>query len=516
MRKLWLAPLLVSVACGSAPIKKADAIALAEADGQVLQGCYDCLRDARVTYARVAVGKARPLVIARLFETDLLITLREKELALDSSAAFREAEALAKELPLTIEAARYLADVDAVAGDDLGWAHQEMRAFYSAHVAFSPKAEAEIQWLKTPGLAEPVRDYLAIAINCGYPSRPRPGQPPGRFQPPVVPANAPPLIAYRVGICRDVQSAVLAKVREDVPRFVETGYFLSRPALVTVKSTGGGNARAWLDEAYKRFPTSPAVTYLTGNFNQLIGDCRSALKFYDETVAIEPGHENAWLGRVMCLTYVKRNDEAIGAATHMIVDLKTDNIDQAYYWRAWNYYLRQDLTTARADIESAKRIGSSTEILTLAGMIEHDQNDLDPAEKDLNAAVIMSGGSKNCTAMWYLGSLYIKRERWLDSGGKFEDALHCYEAAVKDDQDGLDAMKNRADVDEAFKAAQIAGFEAALKEDTPHVYAAAFNAANQYAHGGNLDKARPLLELAARDETLATPVAQLRKIIGGG
>ncbi len=49
----------------------------------MLQGCYDCLLEARATYARVGVGKARPLVIARLFETDLLITLREKELALD-------------------------------------------------------------------------------------------------------------------------------------------------------------------------------------------------------------------------------------------------------------------------------------------------------------------------------------------------------------------------------------------------------------------------------------------------
>ena len=83
MRKVWLAPLLLSVACASTPIKKPDVPALAQADALVLQGCYDCLLEARATYARVGVGKARPLVIARLFETDLLITLREKELALD-------------------------------------------------------------------------------------------------------------------------------------------------------------------------------------------------------------------------------------------------------------------------------------------------------------------------------------------------------------------------------------------------------------------------------------------------
>jgi hypothetical protein len=120
MRKLWLAVVLLSVGCAGAPIKKPDLAALAEADALVLQGCYDCLLDAHTTYVRVAVGKARPLVIARLFEVDLLITLREKELALDGSGAFSEALALAKELPPTVEAGRYTTLVEAVPTDDLG------------------------------------------------------------------------------------------------------------------------------------------------------------------------------------------------------------------------------------------------------------------------------------------------------------------------------------------------------------------------------------------------------------
>ena len=99
MRRLWLAAVLVSVGCASAPIRKQDQVALGNADALVLQGCYDCLLEARTIYERVAIGQARPLVIARLFETELLIVLREKELALDWSAALDRARALVPSLP---------------------------------------------------------------------------------------------------------------------------------------------------------------------------------------------------------------------------------------------------------------------------------------------------------------------------------------------------------------------------------------------------------------------------------
>jgi hypothetical protein len=76
-------------------------------------------------------------------------------------------------------------------------------------------------------------------------------------------------------------------------------------------------------------------------------------------------------------------------------------------------------------------------------------------------------------------------------------------------------MENRTDIDPDFKTRQIEGFQAAIKEDHSHQYAAAFNAANQYAHGGDVPKARTLLEMASLDPALSKEVAELRKIIGG-
>jgi tetratricopeptide (TPR) repeat protein len=509
MRKLWLAAVLLSVGCAGAPIKKPDLAALAEADALVLQGCYDCLLDAHTTYARVAVGKARPLVIARLFEVDLLITLREKELALDWSTAFSEALALAKELPPAVEATRYTTLVDSVPPDDLGWPRRETQQFRTLHGSYISKITGELQWMNTGALSAPVRRYLALAIDCAYPTRLGAT---GRPKRPDLPSDAPPLIAYRTGICIEISTDILKKVRDDVPRFVETGYFMSRRALLTVKQDGGGNGHMWLDENYKRFPNSPSVTYLSGNFNQLIGDCRAGLKFYDETLAKKPEHEDALLGRTICLTYLKRNEEAIAEATHMIA-LRTDNIDQAYYWRSWNHYTRQELDLAREDIELAKARHASAPIYTLAGMIEHDQNDLTPAETDLNSAVRMS--DSNCTAMWYLGLVALKREQWTNSGSQFQHAMDCYDVSVKDDEQGLKSMQARTDIDPDFKARQITGFEAAIVEDRSHQYAAAFNAANQFAHGGDVAAAKKLLEVAAKDPSLSDKVEQLRKIIGG-
>src|SRR5262245_28823339 len=194
MRKVWLAPVLLSVACASTPIKKADVPALAEADALVLQGCYDCLLEARATYSRVGVGKARPLVIARLFETDVLMTLREKELALDSSKSFSEAQALARKLPQAFEAPRVLTMVEAVPGDDFGWTHREVADFRRAHIPFVSKINDELQWLATSALAPPVRTYVSLAVDCAYPTRARPGVPTTRMTRPEVPEGAPPLV----------------------------------------------------------------------------------------------------------------------------------------------------------------------------------------------------------------------------------------------------------------------------------------------------------------------------------
>src|SRR5687768_7205460 len=78
---------------------RAAAAALAAADARVRDGCYDCLLEARAAYARLADGRLADTAALRLFEVDVLLALREKELALDWRPSVARARDIAPRLP---------------------------------------------------------------------------------------------------------------------------------------------------------------------------------------------------------------------------------------------------------------------------------------------------------------------------------------------------------------------------------------------------------------------------------
>ncbi|HVQ42389.1 MAG TPA: hypothetical protein VMS54_09285 [Vicinamibacterales bacterium] len=513
---------LAIAACGGKKVNSAAEAARiaaetrAFAELRVTDGCYDCLLDAKTAYEKLAGLQGRPTVIVRIFEIEMLLVLRERELAMDSTASLARVRAVAKELPPAMDAARYIAMVEAMPTDISGIPVSRDVEFRRAHQAFAATVEDQVAWLSTDtAVLLPVRQYLSVALDCAYGRRRVPGQPP---TPPLasrMPADIPPMVSYIVGSCAGVKAPILTSLRERVAGYAEAAHYLARMHVSEAPDTGGTAARPFLAEAYGRFPTSSSVTYLNGSFQQLIGECREALRFYDETLALEPVHDNAMLGRTVCFAFLKRFDEAIASATRM-VEVKSTNEPYALYWRAWVRHVRAELVEARADIERAKSLLSSNDIHRLAGIIEHDQNDLDIATKDLLIAKNMQGGSADCVARWYLGLVELKRERWLLSGQHFEDAMACYGAQAVVAQQGLQRMEARENIDPDFKARQVANFQAAIKEDMSQHYASAFNAANHYLRGGDPKKARTLLDVAAKDTSLATGVAQLRKILDGG
>jgi hypothetical protein len=126
----------------------------------------------------------------------------------------------------------------------------------------------------------------------------------------------------------------------------------------------------------------------------------------------------------------------------------------------------------------------------------------------------MTDGQYDCVARWYLGLNDMKRERWTMSAAHFEDSMNCYERAALFAEQALVKMQTMKDIDEAFRARQIEGFQAAIKEDRAQQYASAFNAANHYARGLDPVRARPLLDIAAKDPALESRVHELRKLIG--
>jgi hypothetical protein len=151
---------------------------------------------------------------------------------------------------------------------------------------------------------------------------------------------------------------------------------------------------------------------------------------------------------------------------------------------------------------------TSVTVLTLAGIIEHDQDDLDAAERDLKAAARQS--SALCVASWYLGSVYAKREHWRDAGQNFEDASGCYgrEAAVR--AAAVTRLEADNSLDAEYRRTQSASFRSQIATDRSQESVAAFNAANFLSAAGEFAHVEALLETAARDGDIADDLVVLR------
>jgi hypothetical protein len=507
MRRLWFAALVLGAGCASAPVvRPADRPALDAADANVRRGCYACLVSARDAYERVAAGRGRPLVLERLVETNLLMAMRRRELALDPADAVGRARALARELPAALDIDRYLADAAALPGASGGTSRADRRAFTAAHRDLYDHVADELAWLRTATSLPLARAYLTLALEC-LQSPQRPASSEDRV-PAWLPADAPPLLRYRAAICGVIDADVLAQVRTEVPEMAEAAYFLGAVEVEAIPNGGGANARALVFEAFARFGDSPAALYLLSLYYQTVGACADALRRNDELLALVPEHEDAWLGRTICFTQLQRDGEAIEAASHMIAR-EFDNRALAFYWRAVNDRHAGDLDRARADAEAARRFGATMEVLTLAGMIEYDQDDLTPADRDLRRALSASSG--NCTAAWYIGLVAVKRQDGDDAARYFEAAMHCFDNAGVMLAGRRDRLARNQDTDPEYRRWALAAFDRDLETARTQAAASAVNAASAYLFLGQYAMAAHLLDVASADPGLSDDVLRMRR-----
>ncbi len=512
----------LSVGCASARIRKANEVLLARADTRVLDGCYECLRDARDIYARLStdknappVPKGAPSITTRLFETELLLALREKELALDSRGSLERARAMAPRVPQSLEPQRIIAIADAVLPDGPGTPVKAMDALQERHKPYVDKIDGDLTWIETAPLTPEVRKYIALSLDCSYATRRRP---PGDTVNTLakrreVPLNAAPLVAYRAADCAKTDTLSLKRTLYANPSFAEAAYALGALTVIFAGETGGDDARAQLDTAYAHFPNAPGVTYLQGYLNSLLGDCGTAVGRYEQTLAIEPVHDRAMLQMAICQTNLQLDSAAIATATRFIA-LETPNVAEGYYWRASNRLRRKELELARSDIEAAKaRTKIDGAVLTLAGIIEHEQNDLAVAERDLKGARGAFQGDGNCSAAFYLGSVFTKGERWPEAVASFDSAMTCYELRAHMVASKIAEVRASSRGTPAFRAKRIAILEEELADRRRRYYTATYNVASVSARMGNIPRAEELLVIASQSPALTAQVATLRGMI---
>jgi tetratricopeptide (TPR) repeat protein len=507
MRRLGALILILSAGCASAPIKKTDQASLVVAETRLLEGCYTCLLEAREVFTRVAVAKARPLLVARLFEVHVLIGMREREMAMDSSEAFAKARALIAELPPTYAGAQYLEIAEMLPPDFMGTPRTESSPFQRGGPSAARFAELK-QGLTVGEGSAPFRAYLSASLDC-LPSGARGRE--AQSAPSAIPSGTSPLVKYRLATCPNNRTLALQELLTATPTIVEAGLFLSRQPTFNITATYVKNMRTWLMAAYGAFPRSPAVTYGLGMLSQTVGDCKTAIRFYEDTIALKDRHEDAALQRVVCLAHLGQYVPAIEAATR-IIDRGYYNLPDAFYWRAWNRHRRLELPEARADIDRALSLLFNSRVLTLGGMIKYDQDDLVKAEADLKEAVRID--SAQCVAHWYLGLVNFKKGVWPETASRFGTCATCYEKSADENVRRLEAMRI-ADLDADFKANQIAGFEAVIKEDRDQQWGAILNAANAFARAEQIETALKWLERIPADAALRGKADELKKLITG-
>jgi hypothetical protein len=511
-----LAVMALTAGCSAGRIRRDNALALTAADARVLAGCYDCLIEARDAYARLATARhvQADTILLRLFEVELLIALREKELQLDWEPALARARLIAARLPASFGGPRVMAIADAVLPDGTGRMGDWPVELRRRTAGVEQKVAAEVMWLDTVPIRSQVRSYLALALDCSHggrvlaPTR-TPGAPHRR---PVLAPDATPLTMYRTAICLGTDTVMLQAVRAHVPRFAEAAFFIGGLAAFAAEETGGADAEPLFAEAYARFPRSPSVTYMRGWLGSNTGDCPAAVSWFDSTLAIDASHELAWLQRTVCLSTLKRDSIAIESASRLIA-LGTGLAGQAHYWRAVSQLRLRNLPAARADIEVAKRQARGPNSLTIAGIIEHDQDDLAIAEADLMEARGALRGDENCTAAWYLGLVFGKQQRAKESAAGFEAAMQCYDVRVADARYRIGVLERRPTRHPQVRARRIAALVADSVDNRSRYFASAFNAAGHLANAGDRARALQLLAIAASDPKLAEPVTRLRAAI---
>ncbi len=389
------------------------------ADALATAGCYRCLTDAWALYERARTFvPPHPEARSKAFSTALFIALREKELDLDAGPWIDRARAIASP-----DEGQYL---DVVAG--LPW-NGGAAPDLEPVKRLAPSALDD--WRLTVPLRRHVAldSYILLTLECQLGTRASIAEALRTID------TSSPVMQYRAGLCRaDERPKLEALVAAD-PRFVEAWFFIGRYEMSSGVNSSGPASRRWLTTAvrpltlaHEGLPEAPTVTTVLASLMRARSDLGRALSLYDDALMRRPTHADALLGRTVALSYLKRYDEGIAAASRIIA-LGRGHLASAHYYRAWNHYQKQELDAATAAVATARRLRAPEEVLVLSGLVAYDQKRFLDARRDFTEAI--AGNPRRGTAHWYLGILDLDDQAWAPALGSFGQAADCYLTATE-------------------------------------------------------------------------------------
>ena len=398
---------------------------LREASSLYARGAYVTLKKAFSIYEELyARPRLRSRVAPPFFRTCLLLAVRKKELSIldRTRTCLNTAEALLRENP-SLAGFRDWLDVAAVVTPKARGVQTDIDTTFNWTKAFD-RLRAAGETLRRRAAGDELWTYLFKAWECSFgPMADKAGDP-DEIQK-AFPSSI--LLKYKTAICGPWEDRkLLEEVAGAKPEFFEAYYNLGELSLREGKVLV---AETDLLKAFEGIPDSPQVLILLATVYFATEEFEKGIEFYDRTLAVSPEYRDALLGKAICLAYLKRFDESI-VVLDRIVALGYWLLGESHYWLAWNLHEMERDREALESIDQAKgRLPMNSEVFGLAGTIASGMGELVRAEKDFRES--LQYNAQNSEALFGLGTICAKKERWPESGQWYEKALAAFEAGER-------------------------------------------------------------------------------------
>ena len=253
-----------------------------DANSSFDKGCFVCLTDAFEIYQELLSHPLdRGTAQQKLFQTSLLLALREKELDIQNERYEDEAETWIPDPPSS-DSLLALEIVEATSSSSSGFSDERLEEHFKGlrrlrEIAGSDKL---VSSLKQQADAEWFGAYIYMSLmNALNASK---GDDIGPEIDSLAEAHgASPPALYKYAISTGSDRARLENVVQLEPRFYETHFFLGQTALKEGDLYGG---EAHLAEAHRHFPDSLTIVTLLAETVLEIGESEKSLEYYEKAL----------------------------------------------------------------------------------------------------------------------------------------------------------------------------------------------------------------------------------------
>jgi tetratricopeptide (TPR) repeat protein len=277
--------------------------------------------------------------------------------------------------------------------------------------------------------------------------------------------------------------AELRAFQESRPEFDEVDAIVGEAELAGGRLVSADEA---LGRALSAFPSLVPALALRGDLRQRMEDFALAVTLYDDLLARLPEHREALLGRLQCLGFLGRHDQAVIAADRML-QLGTWYQGEAQYWKAWNLFSLGRLDEARASVDAARTLMVNADLSYLGGAIAFRQQRLDAAQLDFDAALELE--SRHCEAHFDRAAVGLTRGAWPTAAAGFDEAFECLTGRTPVFEQRIADAREARLPDEA-RAALVTRRQQALRDHRTQLAWARYNGGVAYANAGTPTTAR--------------------------